>query len=162
MIRVLFVCSHNSARSQMAEAFLENIGNDKFEVDSAGLEPGTLNPFVVQAMQELDIDISANKTTDVFDLFKAGRRYEFVVTVCDADVAERCPIFPGVNKRLHWSFDDPSKFSGTEDEILIRVRRVRDEIRNCVTEFYNDLVQQHPEIDDSADLLHRRKNTIDS
>ena len=93
--KVLFICVHNSARSQMAEAFLNKYGGDKFIAESAGLEPGKLNPIVVDAMKEVGIDISANQTKGVFDFFKQGRRYHYVVTVCDEANAERCPIFPG-------------------------------------------------------------------
>src|ERR1035437_2211761 len=111
--RVLFICVHNSARSQMAEAFLKKFGGDRFEVESAGIEPGTLNPIVVQVMQAIGIDISHNKTTGVEELLRAGKTYHYIITVCDAASAERCPIFPGVSTRLHWGFEDPSSFEGT-------------------------------------------------
>jgi arsenate reductase len=128
--KVLFVCVHNSARSQMAEAFLKLMAGDKFEVESAGLEPGKLNPIVVEAMKEVGIDISQNKTQSVFDLYKQGKQYDFVVTVCDESQAEKCPIFPGtaVTQRMHWGFDDPSSFQGTQDEVMNKTRTVRDEI----------------------------------
>ena len=93
-IKVLFVCIHNSARSQMAEAILNHYYTDKFTAESAGFEAGTLNPFAVKAMGEWGIDISQNKTDIVFDLFKEGRIYSYVVTVCDESNAERCPVFP--------------------------------------------------------------------
>lgn len=93
--KVLFICVHNGARSQMAEAFLNKYGSNKFIAESAGLEPGTLNPIVVDAMKEIGIDISANETKGVFEFFKQGRRYNYVITVCDESNAERCPIFPG-------------------------------------------------------------------
>jgi arsenate reductase len=131
-IKVLFVCVHNSARSQMAEAYLNLFGEGRFEAESAGLEPGTLNPRVVQVMKEDGIDMSRNQTKSVFDMFKRGGLYSFVVTVCDATSAEKCPIFPGVAKRLHWSFPDPSSLSGTEDEKLGRTREIRDEIKRNV------------------------------
>src|SRR5213592_2422426 len=102
--RVLFICIHNSARSQMAEAFLNQLCGDQFEAHSAGLEPGKLNPIVVEAMQEVEIDLSANKTKSVDSTLKSGRMFEYVVTVCDETSAERCPIFPGVTTRLHWGF----------------------------------------------------------
>ena len=130
--RVLFVCVHNSARSQMAEAYLNHLGEGRFEAESAGLEPGTLNPCVVQVMKEDGIDPSGNETKSVFDLFKRGGLYSFVVTVCDETSAEKCPIFPGAAKCLHWSFADPSSLSGTEDEKLERTREIRDEIRRKV------------------------------
>src|ERR1043165_6218466 len=106
-IRVLFVCVHNSARSQMAEAFLNSLAPKQFEAASAGLEAGKLNPYAVEVMKEEGIDISGNKTKVVFDLYKDGGLYNYVITVCDEANAERCPIFPGVRKTLHWSFPDP-------------------------------------------------------
>lgn len=102
--KVLFICIHNSARSQMAETFLNQICGEQFEASSAGLEPGKLNPIVVEAMKEIGVDISANQTKAVFDIFKSGKMFHYVVTVCDETSAERCPVFPGVTRRLHWSF----------------------------------------------------------
>ncbi|HAJ37535.1 MAG TPA: arsenate reductase ArsC [Chloroflexi bacterium] len=130
--RVLFVCVHNSARSQMAEAFLNTLYGDRFEAMSAGLEPGVLNPYVVRAMQEIGIDISGAKTKSVFDLYKGGQLYSYVVTVCDPEAAERCPIFPGVTTRLHWGFPDPSQAQGSDDEKMAQVRVVRDAIRHQI------------------------------
>src|ERR1039458_7771996 len=115
--KVLFVCIHNSARSQMAEAFLNKMGGEALHAESAGLEPGKLNPFVIKVMREVGIDLSNNGTQSVFDLFRMGRRYDAVVTVCDAASAEQCPIFPGKVKRIAWSFPDPSAKKGTEEEI---------------------------------------------
>jgi arsenate reductase len=126
---VLFICIHNSARSQMAEAWLNHICGEYFAAESAGLEPGTLNPLVVEAMQEVGIDISQKKTQAVFDVFESGKLFSHVVTVCDETSAEKCPIFPGVTKRLHWSFPDPSALTGTHDERLAGVRKIRDAIR---------------------------------
>src|SRR6266481_9567421 len=100
--RVLFICIHNSARSQMAEAFLNDICGEQFEAHSAGLEPGKLNPLVVEAMGEIDIDVSRNQTKSVSEMIKSGRKFDYVITVCDETSAERCPIFPGVTARLHW------------------------------------------------------------
>jgi arsenate reductase len=127
--KVLFICVHNSARSQMAEAWLNNICGDCFVGQSAGLEPGTLNPLVVKVMAEVGIDISAKKTQAVFDVFQSGQLFAYVITVCDETSAERCPIFPGPAKRLHWSFPDPSQVEGEESEKLARVREIRDAIR---------------------------------
>ena len=123
--KVLFVCIHNSARSQMAEAFLNKYGNEFFSAESAGLEPGTLNPNVIQVMKEEGIDISQKETQSVFDLFKTGKLYNAVITVCDEVSAERCPIFPGAVKRIAWSFTDPASFKGTNEEILEQTRRVQ-------------------------------------
>ena len=133
--KILFVCIHNSARSQMAEAFLNKLGGNKFEAESAGLEPGTLNPIVVESMKEIGIDISGNRTKDVFEFFKLGKIYSYVITVCDEASAERCPIFPGMAKQLHWSFTDPSGFIGSHDEKLAQTRIVRDTIEKRVKEF---------------------------
>ena len=127
--KVLFVCIHNSARSQMAEAFLNKVCGEEFEAKSAGLEPGKLNPIVVEAMQEIGIDISKNPTKAVFDFVKSGQSFAYVITVCDEASAERCPIFPGVTTRLHWSFPDPSSFKGTHEERLAGTRKVRDAIK---------------------------------
>jgi arsenate reductase len=127
--KVLFICVHNSARSQMAEAFLNEICGADFEAYSAGLEPGRLNPLAVEAMREIGIDISHNQTQSVFDVFKSGELFAYVITVCHESSAERCPIFPGVTKRLHWSFPDPAVFTGTRDERLAGTRKIRDQIR---------------------------------
>jgi len=137
-IRVLFVCVHNSARSQMAEAFLKKYGCELFEVESAGIEPGTLNPIVVEAMREISIDISKNKTKDVFEFLRQGKTFHYVVTVCDETSGERCPIFPGISQRLHWNFDDPSSFTGSQEQKLIRTREVRDSIKSKILEFLSD------------------------
>ena len=134
-VKVLFVCIHNSARSQMAEALLNHLAGDKYEATSAGLEKGTLNQLAVWVMSEIGIDISKNQTKDVFEFFKSGRLFNYVVTVCDAANSERCPIFPGVSKTLHWSFEDPSSLSGTEEEKLEKTRKIRDEIQVEIRKF---------------------------
>jgi arsenate reductase len=136
--KILFVCIHNSARSQMAEAFLNKYGSEYFEAESAGLESGKLNPNVVKVMQETGIDISKNGTQSVFDLFKQGRMFNAVITVCDGASAESCPIFPGVVKRLGWSFADPSSFTGTQEDILENTRKVRDQIKETVLAFIEE------------------------
>lgn len=133
--KVLFLCIHNSARSQMAEAFLNKYGNGKFIAESAGLEAGNLNPLVVDAMKEEGIDISGNTTNSVFDFFKEGRIYQYVVTVCDQANAERCPIFPGVFEKINWSFPDPSALVGTKEEKLTAIREIREMIKNAVIDF---------------------------
>ncbi len=138
-IKVLFICVHNSARSQMAEAFLNQYGHERFIAESAGLEPGKLNPIVVDAMKDAGIDISANKTKSVFDFFKQGRRYNFVITVCDESNAERCPIFPGVVDTIHWSFRDPSGLTGGYEEKLTGTRIIRDEIRSRIQEWIKEM-----------------------
>jgi arsenate reductase len=130
---VLFVCIHNSARSQMAEAFLNQICGDEFEAHSAGIEPGKLNPTVVEAMKEVGLDISGNKTKSVSEFLKSNKLFSHVITVCDEASAERCPIFPGVTTRLHWSFPDPSAFQGAEK--LAQTREVRDAIKEKIEQW---------------------------
>jgi arsenate reductase len=136
--KVLFVCIHNSARSQMAEAFLNKFGGKSFKGESAGIEPGNLNPNVVAVMKEVGIDISNKETQSVFDLFKQGRIYNAVITVCDEASAERCPIFPGMVKRIAWSFPDPSSFQGSREEILEQTRKVRDQIEEKIINFIKE------------------------
>jgi arsenate reductase len=134
-ITVLYVCIHNSARSQMAEAWLKHFCGDEIHAESAGLEPGTINPLAIEVMHEVGIDISQHKTQSVFDLFKSGRLFNYVITVCDGAAAERCPIFVGVTTRAHWSFPDPSAVTGTHEEKLEQVRVIRDQIRDQVEEW---------------------------
>ena len=134
-VKVLFVCVHNSARSQMAEAFLNQLAGDQFEAESAGFEPGNLNPIVVKSMQEISIDISKNQTKSVFDLYRQGRTFQYVIAVCDGANAERCPIFPGISQKLNWSFEDPSSIEGTEEAKLAKTRLVRDQIKEEVEKF---------------------------
>lgn len=133
--KVLFVCIHNSARSQMAEAFMNNLCGNDFEASSAGLEPGRLNPLVVKAMLEQGIDISENKTKGVNEFIASGEKFSFVITVCDQAHAEACPVFPGKCKRLHWNFKDPGTLTGTENEKILQIRAIRDEIRNKIIAF---------------------------
>jgi len=139
--KVLFICVHNSARSQMAAALLNKRCGEFFEAESAGLEPGKLNPLAVEVLCEIGIDISKNKTRAVFDVFKSGELFAYVITVCDESEADACPIFPGVTTRLHWSFPDPSKFSGTPEEKLEQTRQVRDEIDNQISQFCTEQPQ---------------------
>jgi arsenate reductase len=136
--RVLFVCIHNSARSQMAEAFLKKYGVMDYEVESAGLEPGKMNPNVVTVMQEVGIDLNGKGTQGVFDLYKKGVSYNAVITVCDGASAEKCPVFVGGGKRIAWSFEDPSSFKGTQEAVLQHTRDVRDEIERTVLSFIKD------------------------
>lgn len=137
--RVLFICIHNSARSQMAEAWLQAICGNKFEAQSAGLEPGTLNPLVVEVMAEVGIDISRKTPKSVFDLWKSGPLFTHVVTVCDETSAEQCPIFPGPANRLHWGFPDPSALTGTREEKLAGTRKIRDEIRMKIEKWCDEI-----------------------
>ena len=137
--KVLFICVHNSARSQMAEAFLDDICGDQFEAHSAGLEPGTLNPLAVETMREIGIDISHKQTQSVFDVFKSGELFAYVITVCDETSAERCPVFPGVTRRLHWSFPDPSTLRGTYEQRLASTRKIRDQIRARIEKWCDEM-----------------------
>jgi MIP family channel proteins len=134
---VLFVCVHNSARSQMAEAYLKKAGAKKFEVFSAGLEPGNLNAVVVEAMKQDGIDISNNRTKSVNEFLDAGVEFDYVITVCDESSAEQCPVFLGKGERLHWGFEDPSALEGTFDEKIIRVKEIRNQIRSRINNWLN-------------------------
>lgn len=131
---VLFVCSHNAARSQMAEAFLNYLAGERFEAESAGIEPGALNLLAVQVMREAGIDISRKQTKSVYDLHRENRQYHHVITVCDA-AAGVCPVFPGFTATAHWPFDDPTGFTGTDAEKLEKTRSVRDAIRKRIEMF---------------------------
>ena len=140
--KVLFICVHNSARSQMAEAWLNHLCGDVFEAQSAGLEPGTLHPLTIEVMKEVGIDLSQKKTQSAFEIVKKGILFGHVITVCDESSAERCPIFPGVTKRLHWSLPDPAAATGTKEEQLTTFRAVRDAIKIKVQDFCQP-VQAH-------------------
>ena len=123
--RVLFLCTHNSARSQMAEGLLRALGVERFEVASAGTDAARVHPLAIRVMDEVGIDLSAHRAKSVDTLL--DRPWDYVITVCDS-ANERCPLFPGRTTRLHWSFDDPSRATGTDDERLATFRRVRDQI----------------------------------
>ena len=127
----------------MAEAWANHLFGDTLEAESAGLEPGTLNPLAVRAMQEVGIDISRKSTQGVFDLYNAGKLYSYVITVCDQASAERCPIFPGISSRLHWSFPDPAVVQGTDDEKMVEIRKIRDAIRETVAAWAGEMIA-HP------------------
>ena len=122
----------------MAEAFLNHFGNEYFIAESAGLEPGNLNPNVVKVMKEISFDISKNETNSVFDYFKQERKYNFVITVCDESNSERCPIFPGKVQRFHWSFEDPSSFTGSDEDKLEKTREVRDLIKKRILDYIEE------------------------
>jgi arsenate reductase (thioredoxin) len=130
--RVLILCTGNSARSQMAEGLLRHAGGARFEVFSAGTEPGRVNPLAIEAMREIGIDISGHRSKSVEEF--RGQEFDYVITVCDK-ANENCPVFPGHTKRIHWSFDDPAAADG-EDEAKLRIfRRVRDEIESRLRDF---------------------------
>jgi arsenate reductase len=127
--RVLFLCTHNSARSQMAEGLLRHLAGDRFEAMSAGTEATHVRPLAVMAMGEIGVDISGQESKTLDRYLK--ELFDYVITVCD-DANEACPFFPGAAKRLHWSFEDPSKAEGTDGERLEVFRRVRDRIKDRV------------------------------
>ncbi len=137
-VKVLFVCIHNSARSQMAEAFLNHYGKDYFEAFSAGIEPGVLNPWVVEVMKEEGLDLSLNKTKSVQDILKEHKFFDCVITVCDEGNAQKCPVFPGPVQRLHWGFPDPSSLTGTDLEKITAVRQIRDQIKQKIQHWLKD------------------------
>lgn len=130
--RVLFLCTHNSARSQMAEGFLRALAGDRFEVASAGTQATRVHPLAVRAMAALAIDLNGHTSKIVDDLVE--QPWDYVITVCDA-ANETCPVFPKKSSRLHWSFEDPSEAAGTDDQRLEVFRRVRDQIKRRITDW---------------------------
>lgn len=141
MIKVLFVCIHNSARSQMAEAFVNKSAKGRISAQSAGLTPGRLNPYVVAAMSDIGIDISANQTKGVSEFLDRQESFDYVIAVCDEASAERCPNFPGKAQKLHWGFEDPSSLDGTDEERMARTRAIRDQICLKVEGWVNSILQ---------------------
>ncbi|MDQ2086764.1 arsenate reductase ArsC [Herbivorax sp. ANBcel31] len=142
-IRVLFLCVHNSARSQIAEAYMNKYGSDFFEAESAGFDPKEINPLAITVMKEEGIDISKNSIDNVFDFFKQQKFFGYIVTVCEESTNQKCPIFPGVLKRIHWDLEDPNNFSGTNEEKLEKMRTLRDIIKNKVLIFIRELEQNY-------------------
>ncbi|MBN1622759.1 MAG: arsenate reductase ArsC [Clostridia bacterium] len=136
--KVLFVCVHNSARSQMAEEFLRKLGGEFFEAESCGFIPSSINPLVLEVMKEEGVDLSNKKTQSVFDLYKENRLYSFVITVCDRAREKDCPVFPGIVKRLHWNLENPEDFSGTHDDKIEKTRELMIEIKQLVIDFINE------------------------
>ncbi|MBI1361528.1 MAG: arsenate reductase ArsC [Alphaproteobacteria bacterium] len=130
--RVLFICTHNSARSPMAEAWLKRIGGPAFEVESAGLESGTLKPLAIEVMREVGIDLSGKTTQTVAEVLNAGRQFDYVIILCDPQKAERCPTFPGKVTRLYWDIPERPKSPAPVAEQLAHVRSVRDLIKEHV------------------------------
>lgn len=133
--RIMFVCIHNSARSQMCEAFIRHYAKDRFEVHSSGIEAGRLNPLVVRAMEEIGISMDGHYAKPAQEYIDRKEVFDYVVTVCDESSAERCPMFSGKHRRLHWGFPDPSAITGTDEEKLAGIRPIRDDIRKRVLEF---------------------------
>jgi arsenate reductase (thioredoxin) len=131
MQRVLFLCTGNSARSQMAEAFLRKYGGDRFEAHSTGLEPKGLHPFAIQVMREVSLDISGQRSKDVGE-YLGKTLFQYLITVCD-DAEKNCPnIWSGISKREHWSFEDPTAFEGMPEEKLAKFREIRDQIEQKI------------------------------
>jgi arsenate reductase len=127
--KILFICQHNSGRSQIAEAYLKKFAGNHLQIESAGSEPAeNVNPLVLEVMKEEGFDLSGRKPQSVFELFKAGRLFDHVVTVCH-DSENLCPVFPGITKRWHWPFPDPAKVEGSDEEKLAQVRQIRDQIK---------------------------------
>ena len=136
---VLFICVHNSARSQMAEAWMNALCGDRFAAESAGLEPGTINSLVVEAMREVGIDLSQKKTRAVFHVWKTGKLFQYVIAVCAESEEKGCPVFPGVRTRVSWPFPDPSQVEGSHEERLQQVRKIRDDIRAKVEQWCEEI-----------------------
>ena len=130
--KVLFLCTGNSCRSQMAEGFLNNLGGENFIAFSAGSKPSSINPFTIRVMQEKGIDISNNKSEHL-DKYLSDT-FDYIITVCD-NAKDSCPIFPGNHNKLHWDIEDPAEYAGTEEEILNFFRTIRDKIGSNVREF---------------------------
>lgn len=135
-IRVLFICGQNTARSQIGEAYLNTLGEGRFEAESAGLEPGPgVNPLAVEVMKEIGIDISGNPVNSILEFYNEGRSYDYVIAVCDEAKAARCPIFPGQHEKINWPFDDIGAFTGERAEKVAKARLVRDQIKAAVEKF---------------------------
>jgi arsenate reductase (thioredoxin) len=130
--KVLFLCTGNSCRSQMAEGWLRTLGGNKFDALSAGTKPSEVNPLAIKVMREAGIDISGHRSKHASEYL--GQHMAYIITVCD-NAKESCPIFPGVSERMHWPFEDPANATGAEEERLGVFRRVRDEIRDAVSNF---------------------------
>jgi arsenate reductase (thioredoxin) len=142
MRKVLFVCVHNSGRSQMAQGLMNHLCGERFLAESAGITPAkAVTPQVVKVMQEAGIDISDNKPRSVFDVYKTGEVFSFIITVCDQATAEQCPVFLGLIKQIHWSFPDPSNLTGTEDEKIEQLRHIRDSIKDKILSWCGEIAQ---------------------
>ncbi len=135
MRRVLFICVHNSARSVMAEAYLKHFGGDAYEVESAGFEPQPVNPLVREALAEEGLDVSDKEPQRVFDAFKEGKIFNYVISVCSESLEDMCPIFPGMTHRLHLPFMDPQVIEGSDGDKMVKVRELRDQVKKVIREF---------------------------
>jgi arsenate reductase len=132
MKKIIFLCTGNSCRSQMAEGFMRNMAGDKFQVVSAGVEPTQVNPYAIKAMAEVDIDISSHKSKSVNEFL--NQKFDYVITVCN-HARQVCPVFPGQNQDIHWDIEDPANFKGSEQDKIKFFRKIRDEIKEKCLEF---------------------------
>ncbi len=140
MQKVLFVCGHNSGRSQMAQAWMNKLCPGRFSAESAGITPApAVNGLVVEVMREAGMDISSNKPRSVYDVYKSGATFSYIITVCDRAVAEKCPVFLGLIRQIHWSFPDPAALEGTGEEKRVQLRRIRDSIRDRVLAWCHEI-----------------------
>lgn len=135
--RVLFLCTGNSCRSQMAEAWLRKLGDNQFEVYSAGLEPHGINPHTVTVMEEVGYDMSGHSSDDL-EKYRGKIEFDYLITVC-GNADERCPYFPGMGKRMHWPFEDPAGFDGPQEEKLALFRQVRDQIKDRIISWLEEM-----------------------
>ena len=133
--KVLFICTHNSARSQMAEGLMNALLGDRYEAFSAGTEPSQVNPYAIKSMSEIDFDISTNRSKHIREFTET--EFDYVITVCD-NAKERCPVFPGRGKYIHKGFTDPSRTTGSNDQELMDFRVVRDEIRDWILKYFSE------------------------
>jgi arsenate reductase len=140
---ILFICVHNSGRSQMAETFLQSFGGDSVHVESAGYEPTTVNPMVVQVMKEEGFDLTNKVTKSAFEMYKKGKIFNYVITVCDENLDHNCPVYPGMTHRLHIPFPDPEKLTGTDEEKIAELRLIRDAIKEKMKEFHEWIESGH-------------------
>ncbi|MFC2048748.1 arsenate reductase ArsC [Elusimicrobiota bacterium] len=136
--KILFICIHNSARSQMAESFLNKYSRGKAFAVSAGIAPGIINPLVVELMKEEEIDISRKTVNSVTEVIRSGKKFDYVITVCDETSAANCPILPGTHKLIHWTFDDPSKLTGSAEDNLRELKIIRNQIKNRIKDWIID------------------------
>jgi len=140
-IKVMFLCTHNSARSQMAEALLRKYAGDQFEVFSAGLEKTALHPLAGKVMEELGLDMVGHESKNL-DEFLGNINFDYLITVC-ANAETRCPFFPGAGNRMHWPFDDPAAFEGSEKERLVKFRETRDQIARKIKSWLKEIQPTH-------------------
>jgi arsenate reductase (thioredoxin) len=138
--KILFICAHNSGRSQMAEAFANQTGKGCVVAESAGLDPKPVLDEVIEVMEEVGLDVGQNTSDSVFEFYKQGRLYDYVIAVCEDSVEKQCPIFPGFARRLSWPFDDPEKFIGTPEEKKMALRQLRDLIHEKVSDFVKKII----------------------